>query len=48
MPITGQEDHPLHIAADSLIWEEDLYQGPILTLGSQRGFQTNLADMRGQ
>jgi len=30
------QDHPLHIAMESLIWREDLKQ-PILTLGSQAG-----------
>jgi gentisate 1,2-dioxygenase len=40
------QDHPLHIAADSLIWQEDLQNGPILSLGAQRGFQTNLAEIR--
>jgi gentisate 1,2-dioxygenase len=30
------QDHPLHIAMESLIWQEDL-RGPILTLGSDPG-----------
>jgi gentisate 1,2-dioxygenase len=30
------QDHPLHIAMESLIWQEDLTQ-PLLTLGSQAG-----------
>jgi gentisate 1,2-dioxygenase len=38
------QDHPLHIAMESLIWQETL-KAPILKLGSQRGFQTNLADL---
>ncbi len=40
------QDHPLHIGAESLIWQEDLKAGPILTLGTQAGFQTNLAQFR--
>jgi hypothetical protein len=35
------QDHPLHIAMDSLLWQETL-QAPILKLGSQKGFETNL------
>jgi gentisate 1,2-dioxygenase len=38
------QDHPLHIAMDSLLWQETL-QAPILKLGSQSGFQTNLAEL---
>jgi gentisate 1,2-dioxygenase len=38
------QDHPLQIAMESLIWQETL-KAPILKLGSQRGFQTNLADL---
>lgn len=38
------QDHPLHIAMDSLLWQESL-RAPILKLGSQQqGFQTNIAD----
>ncbi len=37
------QDHPLHIGTESLVWQEDLNDGPILTLGAQAGFQTNLA-----
>jgi gentisate 1,2-dioxygenase len=37
------QDHPLHIAAESLVWQEDIKSGPILSLGKQAGFQTNLA-----
>lgn len=40
------QDHPLHIGTESLIWQEDLKGGPILTLGAQAGFETNLAAMR--
>jgi gentisate 1,2-dioxygenase len=35
------QDHPLHIALDSLLWQETM-QAPILTLGSQLVFQTNV------
>jgi gentisate 1,2-dioxygenase len=38
------QDHPLHIAMDSLLWQETL-QAPILKLGSQQGFQTNLTSL---
>jgi gentisate 1,2-dioxygenase len=38
------QDHPLHIAMDSLLWQETL-QAPILKLGSQQGFQTNLPSL---
>jgi gentisate 1,2-dioxygenase len=38
------QDHPLHIAMDSLMWQETL-KAPILKLGSQRGVQTNLSDL---
>lgn len=34
------QDSPLHIAMDSLMWQEDLKNPPRL-LGSQRGFDTN-------
>lgn len=37
------QDHPFHIANDSLIWQEDL-RGPVLNLGSENGFQTNISD----
>jgi gentisate 1,2-dioxygenase len=40
------QDHPLHIAMDSLLWQENT-QSPILKLGSDRqGFQTNIADFQ--
>lgn len=39
------QDHPLHIAMESLIWQETL-KSPILKLGSQSGFQTNLAEVQ--
>ncbi len=38
------QDHPLHIAMDSLLWQETL-QAPILKLGSDYGFQTNLTEL---
>ncbi len=38
------QDHPLHIAMDSLLWQETL-QAPIRKLGSQHGFQTNLSEL---
>lgn len=34
------QDSPLHLAMDSLMWQEDLGQ-PARLLGSQRGFDTN-------
>lgn len=36
------QDHPLQIAMESLIWQERL-QEPIMTLGSQGGFESNRA-----
>lgn len=41
------QDHPLHIGAESLIWQEDLKNGPIITLGAQAGFETNISQFRG-
>ena len=38
------QDHPLHIAMDSLLCQETL-KAPILKLGSQKGFQTNLSEL---
>lgn len=38
------QDHPLHIAMDSLLWQETM-QAPVLKLGSQQGFQTNLSEI---
>ncbi|SLN13144.1 cupin domain-containing protein [Oceanibacterium hippocampi] len=38
------QDHPMHIAADSLIWQETL-KAPIVNLGSQYGAQTNRAEL---
>lgn len=35
------QDHPLHIAMESLLWQETLKE-PIIKLGSQEGIQTNL------
>jgi gentisate 1,2-dioxygenase len=34
------QDSPMHIALDSLMWQEDL-KNPYRLLGSQRGFETN-------
>jgi gentisate 1,2-dioxygenase len=40
------QDHPLHIAMDSLLWQENM-QSAILKLGSERqGFQTNIAEFQ--
>jgi len=36
------QDHPFHISNGSLVWQEDIENGEIITLGSQRGFQTNI------
>ncbi len=36
------QDHPLHIAMESLIWQETLKE-PVVKLGSETGAQTNLA-----
>lgn len=38
------QDSPLHLAMDSLMWQEDLKQEPVL-LGSHRGFETNRRDL---
>lgn len=38
------QDHPLHIGMDSLVWQEKL-KGPIRSLGSGGGFQTNVTQM---
>jgi len=38
------QDHPLHIANESLIWQESL-KGPIVKLGSEAGIQTNLGEI---
>jgi len=38
------QDHPLQIGMESLVWQETL-QSPIRALGSQAGFQTNLAEL---
>lgn len=46
--IVTVQDHPLHIGAESLIWQEDLAEGPILALGHQVGFETNIGDMRAE
>ena len=36
------QDSPLHIAMESLLWQEDL-KGPVAVLGSETGFTTNRA-----
>jgi gentisate 1,2-dioxygenase len=38
------QDHPLQIAMDSLVWQETL-KSPIVKLGSQRGFDTNIGQL---
>lgn len=38
------QDHPLMIAMESLIWQETM-DGPVLNLGAEMGFQTNLAQV---
>jgi gentisate 1,2-dioxygenase len=38
------QDHPLHIAMESLIWQENLPAGPIMNIGAESGFNTNLAE----
>lgn len=38
------QDHPLHIAMESLIWQETL-QEPVVKLGSEAGAQTNLGKL---
>jgi gentisate 1,2-dioxygenase len=40
------QDHPLHIAMESLLWQETL-KSPILKLGSELGVQTNLTALGG-
>lgn len=39
------QDHPLHLAMDSLMWQEEL-KGPVQHLGSTQGFQTNLGTIQ--
>ena len=39
------QDHPLHIATESLIWQEHLPAGAILNLGTHSGVSTNLANL---
>jgi gentisate 1,2-dioxygenase len=41
------QDHPLHIAMDSLLWQEEL-KGPIQHLGVEHGFNTNLSAVAGE
>ncbi len=38
------QDHPLHLANESLLWQETL-KSPIVKLGARPGIQTNLAEM---
>jgi gentisate 1,2-dioxygenase len=38
------QDSPLHLAMDTLLWQENLRTKPIL-LGSHRGFDTNRSDL---
>jgi gentisate 1,2-dioxygenase len=38
------QDSPLHLAMDSLLWQENLRTPPVL-LGSHRGFATNRAEL---
>lgn len=38
------QDHPLHIASESLIWQEAM-DTPIRNLGAEIGFQTNVAEV---
>lgn len=38
------QDHPLQIAMESLIWQERI-QEPIIALGSQPGFESNLSSI---
>ncbi|WP_157432577.1 hypothetical protein [Aeromicrobium sp. Root472D3] len=38
------QDHPLHTSNASLVWQEDIEHGEILILGSEAGFETNIAD----
>ncbi len=40
------QDHPFHIGLEALVWQEHI-DGPVLTLGTEAGFQTNLAEVRG-
>jgi gentisate 1,2-dioxygenase len=39
------QDHPLHIAMESLLWQETL-KDPILKLGSNDGIETNLSHVK--
>jgi hypothetical protein len=41
------QDHPLQIAMESLIWQERMEE-PIRALGSQKGFESNLASLLGK
>ena len=37
------QDHPLHLANDSLVWQENM-ETDVRVLGSEPGFQTNITD----
>lgn len=41
------QDHPFHIAMESLVWQERMTE-KIMTLGRQAGFQTNRLAMAGE
>lgn len=36
------QDHPLHISMESLVWQERLPDGPLINVGSDNGYVTNL------
>ncbi|MFF7943475.1 hypothetical protein ACFZC5_27490 [Nocardia gamkensis] len=38
------QDHPLHTSTGSLVWQENIENGEVLALGTQTGFETNLAE----
>jgi gentisate 1,2-dioxygenase len=40
------QDHPLHISMESLIWQENLPDGPIMNIGTGSGFNTNLVQKK--
>jgi gentisate 1,2-dioxygenase len=42
------QDHPLHTSTGSLVWQEDIDNGEVLALGTQTGFETNLAEYAAQ
>lgn len=41
------QDHPFHLAAESLLWQETL-KGPVMKLGGEVGVQTNISSLVGQ